>query len=68
MCWEDMRSEAVAVRNSKRLLTSPIDFFSSSILTFTHQLPYLLLLPKLKMSAEDVFEGAVGIDLGTTYS
>lgn len=43
-------------------------FFLASIFTFTHQLPISFFSQKLKMSAEDVFEGAVGIDLGTTYS
>ena len=29
---------------------------------------YILPFKNHKMSAEDVFEGAIGIDLGTTYS
>lgn len=30
--------------------------------------PFCTFLLSLKMSAEDVFDGAIGIDLGTTYS
>jgi len=55
----------VAVQNSSVLLTSPIDFFSrlpSPLTPFTRP-------PKIRMAtAEDIFEGAIGIDLGTTYS
>lgn len=39
-------------------------------LPFTHN-PFPLINPtpsQPKMSAEDLFDGAIGIDLGTTYS
>lgn len=41
-------------------LSGPIDFFSISEFDFSP--------PHILQKMEDVFDGAVGIDLGTTYS
>ena len=54
----------VAVQNSSVLLTSSIEFFLLRL-----QLTSSLSTTKIRMATvEDIFEGAIGIDLGTTYS
>ena len=53
----DMKEISVAMPTSDYLLTSPVNFFSDFHTTTSR-----------KMSAEDLFDGAIGIDLGTTYS
>lgn len=60
----------MAVQNSKVVAYLTHRFFFRP--PHLHLHPPTLSSPSLfkkpKMSAEDVFEGAVGIDLGTTYS
>lgn len=48
---------------SDHLLTN---IFFPSFLPFYHH--HQLFFQNIKMSAEDLFDGAIGIDLGTTYS
>jgi len=56
--------QLVAVQNSSAYLTRR--FFFSRL---PSPLTPLTRPPKIKMAtAEDIFEGAIGIDLGTTYS
>ena len=61
----DMEETLVVAVPTICLPQSFIFFFSG--FNLTHDLPHLSL-PKTKKMAEDLFDGAIGIDLGTTYS